>query len=325
MNKLLGNLSTLLFSPDIPGEAASSTSGAGVSSVPGKSVGAAPEGDNFYANSPVDDGKVTKGDLAKEDFTAETPEDKSKTFTPIGEQQGEQKLDDQGQPIVEVPVAQAQPQLLKLDPETIAALRQQGQPATPAKPNVLQLTPQQLREKLNPVEVSADTLKSFGFEAATPEQVAGFQSFSNSIVKNAVSIARIMIEQKTKEFEQALGPIYAEREQAQLANAKTSFYEANKDLAKYEKIVQVAASEVSPKKADGSFKSDKEIMTEVATLARTTLASYGITLSTPANLSASGANRVPSPNRLSPNGRSGGDNNGQQGKANNPDADIYAR
>lgn len=324
MNKFLGNLPTILRSPDVL-----DAGGGVVTSSPGPSVGASPSTDNFYSDGPVNDGAapgakevLESGKDAREDFT--DPVDKSKQFTPIGEQQGEQKLDDAGQPLAQAaaPVVPT----LKLDAETIAALRAQVPAAAPVQQKqALGLTPQQLREKLNPVEVSADTLRSFGFENASEEQVAGFQAFANATVKNAVSISRIMIEQARRDVEGSLGPIFAEREQTQLSNAKQTFYDSNKDLAKYEKIVQVAAADVSPRRQDGSFKTDKELMAEVANLARDTLKGYGIQLSSPANPGASGGRLVPQPNKLSPNGRSGGDNNGQRGKANDADADIYAR
>lgn len=319
MNKYTGQLTTILRSPDINTEG-----GESVSSTPGAPVGAAPAEDDFYSAGPVADGAVPKADKVldggKEDFT-QTPDEGVK----LEQQQGEQTLTEVTKEGETPTTPTAAPATLKLDAESIAALRSAVAPAPKAPvQQPLALTPQQLREKLNPVEVSADTLRSFGFENASPEQVEGFQNFANAVVKNAVSISRILIDQARKEVTEVLAPIHQEREQAQLASAKETFYSAHKDLAKYEKIVQVAAAEVSPTKPDGTLKTDREIMSEVATLARSTLKSYGVQLSTPANPGASGG-AVPQPNKLSPNGRSGGDNNGQRGRPNDADADIYQR
>lgn len=342
MNKYLGQLSTLLFAPAPTIEGAvdsgsSGGSGASVATRPGPSVGKSPVEENIYGNTPDSGADADK----QEDFTdkgaggrqQQSPQERE-DFTKSGEveqtidQTQEQQLDANGQPIQQV---EKKPEtFLKLDAETIAALRapSQGQQVQPQR-QAPSLTAAQLKEMLNPVEVTPELLGSLGFTDASPEQVAGFQNFANAIVKNSVSINRQLIAAARKEFEQVLGPLMQHHEAQQLDQTKQTFYGEHKDLVKYEKIVKLAAQEVSPKRADGSFKTDKEIMKEVADTTRATLKGYGVQLetsSTPANPGAGGGNgQVPAPNRFPASGRSGGDTNGQRGKPNDADADIYKR
>lgn len=333
-NKLLGMSNSILFAPATDAAPA----GGGVSSPPGTAPANAPAGDNFYSGNPVE--KVTVGGKPAEDFTdggAEETTDKGEEkedFVDLTKKDDEiVELDDNGNSIEKAnePLkSEVKNPTLKLDPETIAELRKGLAPQPlEKKSEPAKLSPQQLKEILNPVEVSADTLKSFGFENASPEQVTGFQNFANAVVKNAVSIARVMIDQKSKQFESTIAPIAQNMEKAQLDQTKNDFYSANKDLVKYEKIVKLAAAEVNPQKADGSMKTKDEIFKEVAEATRTTLKGYGVVINTPANPGAGGngnsGKQVPAPNKLSPSGRSGGDTNGQRGKPNDADADIYKR
>lgn len=220
----------------------------------------------------------------------------------------------------EVPAAPAAPQTLRLDPESIAALRQQVAPqATPSQP--AGLDPAQIKAILNPVEITPDFVAKLSSEDPAV-RAQGFQELANATVKNAVSIAKVLIQQEAAKFSEVLTPITRQHEEVQLSQTKNEFFTAHKDLARYDKIVKMAAGEVNPLKADGSPKSKNEIFKEVADQTRSTLKSLGINLSQPANPGA-GGNVVPKPNGVSPSGRSGGDNNGQHGKGNNPDADIY--
>lgn len=227
---------------------------------------------------------------------------------------------------------EVKPTVLKLDAETIAALRGQRGEQRQERQEV-QLTDQQraeqARKMFNPVEVTPEVLQSLGFENPTPEQVKGFQGFANSVVKNAVSIAKVMIQRKEEEFQQMMGPLTEHYEKAQVAQTRSEFYGTFKHLEKYDKIVKAAAAEVNPKNADGSSKSKIQVFKEVAASTVATLKSLGVVVQTPnANHGAAGNNQqrqVPNPNRSgAPAGRSGGDNR-QGGKPNNPDADIYAR
>lgn len=252
-------------------------------------------------------------DGAIQDFTSQTVE------PPAGEDAQTPANDIAPVSDTQTPAPSA-PQTLRLDPESIAALRAQVAPqAAPSAP--AGLDPAQIRAILNPVEITPDFVAKLSSEDPAV-RTQGFQELANMTVKNAVSIAKVLIQQEAAKFSDVLTPITRQHEEAQLSQTKNEFFGAYKDLARYDKIVKMAAAEVSPTKADGSSKSKQEIFKEVAEQTRSTLKSLGINLSQPANPGA-GGNNVPKPNGVSPFGRSGGDNNGQLGKGNNPDADIY--
>lgn len=218
------------------------------------------------------------------------------------------------------------PTVMKLDAETIAALRAQGASSATVKKVEETLSPEQIRELLNPVEVKEDSIKMLlDPEATMPQKVKALQDLLNATVKNSTSITRLMMDRKEREFNSLLTPIMRARQEAELAQTKTEFYETNKDLLKYEKIVKQAATEVLPTNLDGSQKTKTQIFKEVGAKTRATLKEFGIDLKA-ANLgSEKKVTVVPKPNKLSDSGRSGGDNSKGKGSDNNPDADIYKR
>lgn len=217
----------------------------------------------------------------------------------------------------------AEPAVLKIDPESLKQLRDSVAPAGKQEAGE-QLTPQQLRALLNPVEVTEDTLKSLGFEAPTPEQVKGFQQFSNAIVKNAYSLTKVMLQKKEEELMGLIQPLLGGYQQAQQSQQKQAFFTKYPSLTKYERLVKAAAQEVSATNADGSPKSQDQIFKEVAAATVATMRDLGISFKPNANPGAGGRSLVPPPNKQSPSGRSGGVGKAG-GKTNDADGDIYAR
>ncbi len=210
--------------------------------------------------------------------------------------------------------------LLRLDPETIAQLREGlgiKQQAEPEGRQQEQLSPDQIKAMLNPVEVNEQMVAEIRSEDPKVA-AAGMLKLQQATVKNAVSIARVLIQKEAAKFEAAMGPLFQQQQEAQLASTKNEFYTMHKDLAKYDKVVKAIASEV-----DGTGKSKAQIFNEVAKATRATLKTMGINLTT-ANPGAGGGKPVPKANGIGSSGRSGGDDNGQKGKNNNPDADIYS-
>lgn len=217
----------------------------------------------------------------------------------------------------------AEPPVLKIDPESLKQLRDSVAPAGKQEGGE-QLTPQQLRALLNPVEVTEDMLKSLGFEAPTPEQVKGFQQFSNAIVKNAYSLTKIMLQKKEEELMGLIQPLLGGYQQAQQSQAKQAFFTKYPSLTKYERLVKAAAQDVSATNVDGSPKSQDQIFKEVAAATVATMRDLGISFKPNANPGADGRSAVPPPNKQSPSGRSGGVGKAG-GKTNDADGDIYAR
>lgn len=213
---------------------------------------------------------------------------------------------------------------VKLDSESISQITNALKPAAPAG-GAKEMDQAEVAKLLNPVVVSADTLKSLGFTEPTQEQVAGFQNFANATVKNAVSIARILIQNEAKKFEEYLGPISTHIQTQQAEGAKQEFFSTFPSLKQYDGIVKAAALEVSATKPDGSQKSRQEIFKEVAARAMRTLRSSNIQIgkTAPNANHSAGSGVVGKPNAFPGPGRSGGSS--PTGGKNNADADIYSR
>ena len=257
---------------------------------------------------------------------------------PAAGQEGQGQPPAAGKPAAGAPPAGAKPPVAPAKPAeseeerltriaTTAAARVAAQNAPkgqPAQPQEEQLTQEQIDQLINPVRVTADTLKAFGIENASPEMIKGVQTFSNAIVKNAYSLAGLRMEQMLRTTLAPYEPLVAYIQERQAKETVDSFYGGNPELKKYEKLVQMAATKVSHQKEDGSSKSLAEVYSEVANLTKTMLTEMGITL-TPGNANPGAApknNGVPTMAALQGAGRSMG---GQpSGEPNNPDADIYS-
>lgn len=217
--------------------------------------------------------------------------------------------------------APAQPTVLKLDKESIEAIRGTAKPEAGEK----QMSPEEVRALLNPVIVTPEVLQSMGFSEVTPEQVKGFQNFANAIVKNSFSMTKVLLARKEQEFSGMLEPLMQERQQNRVSQTRQAFFTKYPSLSKYEKIVRSAAQEVQATNADGSERSQEDIFREVARSTVATLRSLNIQITKqPQATPGAGGRKVPNPNKFSSPGRSGGDGAGV-GKPNNPDADIYSR
>lgn len=266
--------------------------------------------------------KKSKEDLEMEKYEREAAARGEKTEENLDETEEEKSDRIEKERIAVEP----KPTVMKLDAETIAALRAQGASSAQVKKVEETLTPEQIRELLNPVEVKEDAIKMLlDPEATMPDKVKALQDLLNATVKNSVSVTRLMMDRKEREFNSILTPIMRARQEQELAQTKSEFYETNKDLLKYEKVVKQAATEVKPTNPDGTQKSKAQIFKEVASVTRATLKEIGIDLKA-ANLgSEKRESVVPRPNKLSTSGRSGGDQSQGKGKENNPDADIYSR
>lgn len=308
----------------------------------GDEGGGAPLGDSLYgAGTPIptreaaddksNDNGADAGDGAGRDEAGATDDgdDETPDFTDPaqgdeGEGEGTGEDGDAGEgddASGQKPVTK-EPQFLRIAPEDLAALRANREAGEGDQPR---LSEAEIAKLVNPVQITPELVAAIGHEDPTV-RAKGLKQFADATVRNAVSLARIIIQQKEKEFEARLGPIAQQHQQVQVQQTRQSFYEANKDLVKYDIIVKAAAQEVEPLDAAGREKSQQQIFKEVALLTKKKLADLGIKIGQPnANHSAVGGKPVPGANRLSPSGRSGGDQHSGKGKPNNADADIYAR
>lgn len=321
MNKLLGQLMTMLYAPV---EKEGAAGGSDDSADTGADEGSMYAKQGVKIPSKDETEKPAKGAKA-EDFSdeseGETEKEEGDDETDFSDKD-ESETEESETEETETEEADEKPATtLRIDPRDLAAITQQKQSQGEDK-----LTPEQLRTMLNPVEVTEDTLKSLGFAEPTREQVKGFQDFSNSVVKNAVSVARLLIQKETKRFEQAMGPLTQHYQSQQMAQTKQAFFTEYKDLARYEEVMKIAANEVEETRPDGSQKSQKQLFKEVAVLTRKKLQALGVKIEQPnANHSAGAKGGVPKAANSSAPGRSGGDQHSGKGKPNNADADIYAR
>jgi hypothetical protein len=224
---------------------------------------------------------------------------------------------------------------LKLDRESLemlAGLRRQQQEEGEGRPadDISKLTPEQKRALFNPVEVTDQVMAELRSEDPAIQR-AGYQKLVNATVTNAVSIARVLLQKEKRAMEEALAPIVAYQQQVQKEQASQGFYKTYPALAKYPKMVKIAAQEVSPTHPDGRQKTREEVYREVAQVAAKELKSLNIQieLTKPTRTANHGAGQgrgqggVPPPNRFSVPGRSGGDRKQQPPKPNAADADIY--
>jgi hypothetical protein len=254
---------------------------------------------------------------------SDEPEGEDTDFADTDKPEGEDLGGDEGEGSDKPEAEKPQP-FLRIAPEDLAAIRgnaDKGQPGA-AEPK---LSDAQIKQLVNPVEVTPELVAAIGHEDPVVRGKA-LQQFAEATVKNAVSLARLMIQRKEKEFEARLGPITEQHQQAKLQETKASFYGQYKDLAKYDIIVKAAAEEVSPTDANGREKSREQIFKEVAGLTKKKLVALGLNIQQPnANHSVGAGKSVPGANKFSSSGRSGGDQHSGKGKANNPDAEIYAR
>ena len=302
---------------------------------PAGGTGVDTAGDDIYeAASEVDTTSGEPGEVPSTDI-GQTPH----TDEPVGKDAGEPGVDPQsptgqkpaGDPAVPAkPASPAQPQpsederIAKIAAAAVAATRQQA-PAASTQQQQEELSPEQIKQLLNPVEVTPELLAQFGIENASPQQVQAYQTFANNVVRNAVSVANLIVEQKMRENLAPYEPYVQFIAQQQAKQHVDSFYTKHGELQKYGKFVELAAKQLSPTKADGTQKSADEVYDEVAASVKAMLAEAGVTIASPsANPSAvapQGKTAVPKMAAMTATGRSqGGQPSGEQ---NNPDADIY--
>lgn len=316
MNKILGQLMTMLRAPKTDGDEGGGDPAAGApieTSLYGKGI-PIPGKDNAGADDNADAGAEEDGGGETEDFG----DDNAGEGEDLG---GEDGAADEGE---QKPADEKPQPFLRIAPEDLAAIRgNAGKDGSgDAEPK---LTQEQINKLVNPVQVTPELVAAIGHEDPVVRGKA-LQQFAEATVKNAVSLARLMIQRKEKEFEARLQPIASQHEEIERNRVMGEFYGANKDLVKYELFVKAAVEEVNPKNPDGSLKSRQQIFKEVAAGARKKLADMGLKINQPnANHSAEAKNGVPQANRFSASGRSGGDQHSGKGKPNNADADIYAR
>lgn len=199
-----------------------------------------------------------------------------------------------------------------------------------------QLSPEEIKKLLNPVEVSAEMLKSFGIAEPTEDQIKGYQAYTAAMVKHFNSIMQLREENLMRKISDYATPMEQFYQEQYARSQRDAFYKDYPKLQKFDKFVKFAASQVKPTDTQGREKTVKQVMKEVAKITNDLLAEAGVNLDanndddndnddSSTNLGAPeqrNSTGVPRMASLSTGGRSGGNQN-KGGGANNPDADIY--
>lgn len=195
-----------------------------------------------------------------------------------------------------------------------------------------ELTQEQLDKLLNPVRVSReDMAEIFGIEdpaTISDKRLQKMQALLNATVKNSTSMAHLMQEQRMRKLMEDAGPMQSFYQEQQAQAQKTNFFKAHPKLEKFPKFVAFAASQVQARNADGSEKTVKTVIDEVASFVKDLLKESNIDLDADDNsdatvtTQATGGSKVPTMASMQTPGRSGGGT--KKGGSNNPDADIYS-
>ncbi len=189
-----------------------------------------------------------------------------------------------------------------------------------------QLTAEEIKKLLNPVEVSAEEvadLLGIPVEEVTEKKIKALESILNKPVRNATSLANLMNEQKLRKLEQTFAPMQAQHAEAQIKETRNAFHTRHPAMKKYDELVAVATQQVSPIKANGKQKSRDEIFDDVAAHVSNILVKSGVKIEAKPTVNQVPAkgNAVPKMAARQQPGRSVGSQS--KGKQNNPDDDIY--
>lgn len=240
------------------------------------------------------------------------------------------------------PSQASKPNTVSLDPETIRMLREQMPAQTSPDQNQQQRQfskeeiRQKLMERIQPVQVTPETLEQLGFVEPTEQQVKAFQTLLNQSNNQAVNTAKIMLEMQERKFQETLSPMQQYHEQLrqqenqrQAQEAEKSFYSEFNALQQYKPVVQAVAQRISEVDANGNPKTVKAIFKEVADNTVLALKEMGIevqNVNQPATRSTAQRSQpvqsnVPNMASATRPGRSQVPNNSQA----NPDAAIYGK
>lgn len=195
-----------------------------------------------------------------------------------------------------------------------------------------EMTQAQIDQLLNPVRVSReDMAEIFGLEDATTisdKRLAKMQALLNATVKNSTSMAHVMQENRMRKLMEEAGPMQEFYQTQQAEQQKKQFFTAHPKLEKFPRIVQFAASQVNPKNPDGSSKTVKQAIDDIARIAKEHLKESNIDLDAvdpddtgETTQVTGGGKTVPKMASMQSSGRSGA--GPAKGGSNNPDADIY--
>lgn len=203
-----------------------------------------------------------------------------------------------------------------------------------------QLTQEEIDKMLNPVRITKDFLSKHGLiaegdnEEAIKRKIAYHQELADMQTKHHTSLLQVALEHQRRQLESQATPMFEYYQRTQQERDKAEFFKEFPKLAKFGKIVQFAASTISPTNADGTEKTVAQAKKEIAQAAKDLLKESGVDIDqlgsdeddgdgadTTHSAAPSKRSNVPQMSRMQGSGRSGGPQ--AKGASNNPDADIY--
>lgn len=212
-----------------------------------------------------------------------------------------------------------------------AIARASGKQGGEGKP---QLTPEQIKKLLNPVEITPEVLKGLGIAEPTEDQIKAYQAFTGMITKHMISVMNLREENLMRKITEYATPMERFYQEQAAQRERDSFYKEFPKLQKFDKFVKFAATQVKPTDERGREKSLAQVRKEVANYTKNLLKDAGVDLdasgdeedndngsNTTHGAPGSRGSGVPRMSSMQTGGRSGGTNKG--GGGNNPDADIY--
>jgi hypothetical protein len=201
----------------------------------------------------------------------------------------------------------------------------QAAPKTAKEKSWDELTPEEYNERSARVVITPEFMNSLGFTDATPEQIAGFQSFSDNTARHALTIAEAYLNQRLGELESKFAPMASAYNKYEQEATKESFYSQYPANKGQDALIQALALKVSPSHPDGRSKNQQEIFAELDRLAGAVRSSMGVTAGNPTTTPTPvpAVRTVPKPANLSQPGRSAGASQGNPNQPKNQDADIY--
>lgn len=267
------------------------------------------EEENFY--NFAEDGTFQEEDPALSPEQSEEPEEPEEPKKP-------EKPEGSDSPS-NAPVALTQEQIQ----EIIKGVRPE-----PTKEQKTELSEDEIKQMLQPVEVSPEHLRALGFEDPTEEQVQGLQTLFNQASQNATSIAKVMVEHIRNELQGRIEPIQGYVQQVKAKETEQKFYDTYPGLKPYDQLVKATAAQMvnDPKYANLS---EDKIFEAVAKSTTELLSKSGVQIEaekTMAHHSAesNSTSEVPSPAKTMGSGRSMGKGTVPSKDGFDPDADIYS-
>jgi len=142
--------------------------------------------------------------------------------------------------------APAQPQDVRLSPESVEAIAQKFAPVQEAQPA---LTQEELRKMLNVFSVTPEHVSSMGLQ---PEAIETLQAIVDGAVRQAVTMSHYQQQLLQQELQRRYAPMEQYAQQAQEREYRAQFYERNPNFKGYEPVCELVWGRLNQEIANGT-------------------------------------------------------------------------